>query len=60
MEKDERGGIAPSSVAAVIVRASQKKNPAPLYVAGFKYRLLLALYNILPTRLAVWLVGKVY
>lgn len=60
MEKDERGGIAPSSVAAVIVRAARKKNPAPLYVAGFKYRLLLALYNILPARLAVWLVGKVY
>ena len=44
----------------VVVKAATKKNPAPLYVAGFKYRLLLGLYNILPTRLAVWLVGKVY
>lgn len=60
MEKDERNGIAPAKVAAVIVRAAGKKNPAPLYVAGFKYRLLLTLYNILPARLAVWLVGKVY
>ena len=60
MERDERGGIPPAKVAAVIVRAATKKNPAPLYVAGFKYRLLLALYNLLPARTAVWLVGKFY
>ena len=60
MERDERNGIAPSKVAAVIVRAGTRKNPAPLYVAGFRYRLLLALYNLLPARAAVWLVGKVY
>ena len=60
MEHDERNGIAPAKVASVIVRAATKKNPAPLYVAGFRYRLLLALFNILPTRAAIWLVGKVY
>lgn len=60
MEKDERNGIPPERVAAVIVRAACRKNPAPLYVAGFKYRILLALYNILPARIAVWLVGKFY
>ena len=60
MEKDERNGILPERVATVIVRAACKKNPAPLYVAGFKYRILLSLYNILPTRVAVWLVGKFY
>ena len=60
MERDERTGMPASKVAGVIVRAGTKKNPAPLYVAGFKYRLLLALYNILPTRAAVWLVGKFY
>ena len=60
MERDERNGIAPSKVAAVIVRAGTRRNPAPLYVAGFRYRLLLALYNLLPARVAVWLVGKVY
>ena len=60
MEHDERNGIAPSKVASIVIKAATKKNPAPLYVAGFKYRLLLGLYNILPTRRAVWLVGKVY
>ena len=60
MERDERGGIPPAKVAAVIVKAARKKNPAPLYVAGFKYRLLLGLYNLLPARTAVWLVGKFY
>ncbi|MBP5463012.1 MAG: hypothetical protein J6Y20_12955, partial [Lachnospiraceae bacterium] len=60
MERDERGGIPPAKVAAVIVKAARKKNPAPLYVAGFKYRILLGLYNLLPARAAVWLVGKFY
>ena len=60
MERDERNGIPAEKVAAVIVRAGLKKNPAPLYVAGLKYRLLLALYNLLPARAAVWLVGKFY
>ena len=60
MERDERGGIPPAKVAAVIVKAARKKNPAPLYVAGFKYRILLGLYNLLPARTAVWLVGKFY
>ncbi|MCR5466682.1 MAG: SDR family NAD(P)-dependent oxidoreductase [Lachnospiraceae bacterium] len=60
MERDERNGIPAEKVAGVIVRAGLKKNPAPLYVAGFKYRLLLALYNLLPARAAVWLVGKFY
>ena len=60
MERDERGGIPPARVAAVIVRAARRKNPAPLYVAGFKYRILLGLYNLLPARAAVWLVGKFY
>ena len=60
MEKDERNGISPERVAAAIVRAACSKNPAPLYVAGGKYRILLSLYNILPTRIAVWLVGRFY
>ena len=60
MERDERKGIPPARVAEVIVRAACRKVPAPLYVAGFKYRLLLLLYNVLPARTAIWLVGKVY
>jgi len=60
MEKDEQTGIAPSAVAAVIVRAATQKHPAPLYVAGWKYKLLLALYRLLPARAANCLVGKIY
>ena len=60
MERDERNGIPAAKVASVIVRAASKRKPAPYYVAGFKYRLLLMLYNILPKRVAVWLVGKFY
>lgn len=60
MEKDERTGLFPKQVASVIVRVACKKNPAPLYVTGCKYRFILLLYNILPTRIAVWLVGIFY
>lgn len=60
MERDERNGLPAAKVASVIVYAASKRKPAPFYVAGFKYRLLLASYNILPARAGVWLVGKFY
>ncbi|WP_026488115.1 SDR family NAD(P)-dependent oxidoreductase [Butyrivibrio sp. XBB1001] len=60
IEKDERNGVSPEQVANVIVCAACKKNPAPLYVVGIKYRFFISLYNILPKRIAIWLVGKYY
>ncbi len=60
MEKDERGGMTPETVAKVIIKAAAAENPKPLYVAGVKYKFLYALFRLLPARTAYWLVGKIY
>lgn len=56
MEKDERGGMSPESVAKVIFKASKKKNPKPLYTVGFKYKLFVFLSKILPKK---WITGVI-
>ena len=60
MEKDERGGMSPGDVAAVIVKAAEIKRPAPFYTAGGKYKVLALLFRLLPARLAYYVVGKMY
>ena len=60
MEKDERGGMTPDDVAAVIVKAATVKNPKPLFTAGAKYKVFVVLFKLLPYRLAYWIVGNMY
>ena len=60
MEKDERGGIPPSAVAAKVVRAATVKHPAPTYIAGGTYRLLCLLGRLLPSRLVRFALSKMY
>ena len=60
MEKDERGGMSPDTVARAIVRAAEKKDPAPLYTVGGKYKVFMALFKLLPAGLSYKIVGKMY
>lgn len=60
MEKDERSGMTPETVACAVVRAAGKKNPAPLYTVGGKYRIFMALFKLLPAGLSYKIVGKMY
>lgn len=60
MEKDERGGMSPEYVAGKIVRIAEKKKPAPLYTIGGRYRLLMALFKLLPAGFSYKVVGKMY
>lgn len=60
MEKDERSGMSADDVASVIVKAAFKTNPAPLYIAGPKYKLFCFLFRILPYRLAYAIIGSMY
>lgn len=60
MEKDERGGMAPEKVAEAIVRAAEKRNPAPKYVVGGVYRVFCALKRFLPERAVSFVLSKVY
>lgn len=60
MEKDELHGMPPESVARLIVKTALKKHPAPIYTAGFKYKLFRLLDRLLPMRLKNYIVGKMY
>ena len=60
MERDELHGMSPESVARLIVKAAAKKHPAPIYTAGFKYKLFRLLDKLLPMRLKNYIVGKMY
>lgn len=60
MEKDERNGMTPEYVADAIIRAAEKRNPAPHYTVGGKYKIFMALFKFLPARLSYKIVGKMY
>ena len=60
MERDERRGMPPDAVARAIWRAGTRRSPKPLRCVGGKYRFFGFLFKILPTRLANWIVGKMY
>ena len=60
MEKDERNGMTPDKTAGVIVKAATDPNPAPLYTAGFKYKVFMLLFRLLPARLSYFIVSKMY
>lgn len=60
MEHDEQNGMSPDVIAKIALRIAKRKNP-PVYVAGgAQYKLLVALSKILPKRLVVWAIGKIY
>lgn len=60
MEKDERGGMTPDAVAKVICRAAGSRNPAPLSIAGGKYKVFNFLFKILPARWSYAIIGMMY
>ena len=60
MEKDELGGMPPEVIGTYIARIAQKKNCAPICVAGTKYKILSFLCKILPGTLRGKIVGFIY
>lgn len=60
MEKDEREGKSPLSVAKVIYKVINKKNPPSRITVGLSYKLIVLLQKILPRRLMLWIVKKIY
>ena len=60
MDKDELKGTEPLKVSQVINEIIKKKNPKVIKVVGFNYKMLLFLYKILPSRLAFWVLYKLY
>ena len=60
MEKDELSGMSPEIIGTYIARIAQKKNCAPICVAGVKYKILRFLCKILPCTLRGKIVGSIY
>ena len=60
MEKDELNGKSPGSVARVILKLVCRKKPPARVTVGFEYKLLMFLKRLLPNRLVLFLLRKVY
>lgn len=60
MENDEQNGMDPAAAGAYIAKIAMKEHPKPVYTIGFSYKAICVLLKLLPSRLANWLIGKLY
>jgi len=60
MEKDERQGMKPESVSKVIFKVIRRKRPPSRVTVGFGYKLIVLLSKILPRKLMLVVVKKLY
>lgn len=60
MEHDEQNGAPPEAVAKTVYNMMCRKNPPVRRAVGFSYQLLLFLKRLLPDRLVLWILGKMY
>lgn len=60
MERDERNGMSPSFIARAIVRQLARRHMKPTVVPGLPYKLICLALRIVPNRLKLWIVGKMY
>jgi len=59
MERDERNGAPPRKVAKVVWSMMRRKNPPVRRSVGY-YELLLFAKRLLPVRVVLWVLGKMY
>lgn len=60
MEKDEKNGMPPISVSKVIYKQLTKRNPKLVTTVGFAYKLIYGLSKILPKKVVLKIVQKMY
>ncbi len=60
MEKDEQKGMPPESVSKAIYKILKKKHSPACKTIGFGYKTITLLSKILPTRLTLFIVKKLY
>ena len=60
MERDEQNGASPESVAKVIFRAAQAKNPPVAVAVGAPYKLIKFALRLMPERFVSFVLGKLY
>jgi short-subunit dehydrogenase len=60
MEKDEQNGMSPDAVASQMVKQLERKNMKTVVIPGFQYQAICWLFNRLPTKVSLWIVGMLY
>ena len=60
MEHDEQNGAPPEAVAKAVYNMIARKNPPVRCTVGLSYKLLVFLKRLLPDRLVLWILGKMY
>jgi NAD(P)-dependent dehydrogenase (short-subunit alcohol dehydrogenase family) len=60
MERDEQNGMNADVVAKTMVKQIMNKRMDAFYVPGIQYQLICIVFNVLPTRFRLWVVGKIY
>ncbi len=60
MEKDEQNGMPPQSVSKVIFKLIKKKQSPACKTVGFSYKIITFLSKILPTKLMLFIIKKLY
>lgn len=60
MEKDEQNGLDPQKVAKAIFKLTERKNPPATKTIGVSYKFLRFLKRLLPERLIVWVLYRMY
>ena len=60
MEKDEQNGMTAEKVAKDIFKLSKRKNPPATCTIGFSYKFLRFIKRLLPERLVVWILYRMY
>ena len=60
MEKDEQNGMSPDVIARNMVHQIERKNMKAIVIPGFQYQVICWLFNRLPIKLRLWVVGMLY
>ena len=60
MEHDEQSGYEPSTVASVVYKVANRRNPPVRIAVGLSYKMLMLLKRLLPDSLAQWVVSHMY
>ena len=60
MEKDEMNGTDPKGIAKAIVSQTTRCHVAPILVPGAQYKIICLLMKVIPARLRLYIVRKIY
>jgi len=60
MEKDEQNGMSPDVIARAMVNQLSRKKMNIIVIPGFSYKVICWLFNRLPAKISLWVVGLLY